>query len=90
MKVCFCASTDGERSFHLCRGPVKLVQACLFGGNTLQRYFNRGGGVMAYVQFCLCASTHRESSFQHGGGPVMLVQACLIAGNTLQCHFNRG
>ena len=69
---------------------MKLVQACLFGGNTLQRYFNRGGGVMAYVQFCLCASTHRESSFQHDGGTVKLVQACLIAGNTLQRHFNHG
>ena len=38
-----------EISFNNCRGPLKLVQACLCAGKTLQRRFNRRGGVLKYV-----------------------------------------
>ena len=56
---------------------MKLVQACLYAGNTLQRRFDRRGGAMKHVQLGLCASSDQESSLHHCGGPVKLVQSCL-------------
>ena len=49
--ACLIARNEREISFHHCRGPVKLVEACLCVGNTLQRRFNRRGD--------------QESSFHH-------------------------
>ena len=63
------------------------MHACLLAGNTLQRRFDRQGGILKHVQVCLCPNAHRESNFHHGGSPVKLVQACLFAGNTLQRHL---
>ena len=49
VQVSLCASTDQESGFHQCGYPEKLVQACLFAEDTLQRHFNIGGGVMRHV-----------------------------------------
>ena len=68
---------------------MKLVQASLCAGDTLQRHFNRRGGAVKHVHDCLSASKDRESCFHRCGGPVKLVQAFLCAGNTLQRRFNR-
>ena len=73
------AKKDLESSFHHCGSPVKLVQACLCAGSTLQRRFNRRRDAMKQVQACLNARKDLESSFHHCGGPVKLVQACLCA-----------
>ena len=73
------ASKNGENSFHYCGSPVKLVQACLWAGNTLQRHLNRRGGAVKNVQACLNVRKDLESSFHHCGGPVKPVQACLLA-----------
>ena len=73
------ARKDVESSFHHCGDPVKLVQACLCGENTLQRTFNRRGYAVKHVQACLSASKDGECSSYHCGGPVKLVQACLCA-----------
>ena len=35
---------------------MKLVQASLYAGNTLQRRLNRRGGAMKHVQVCLGGS----------------------------------
>ena len=66
--------------FHHCGRPVKLVQACLCAGNTLQRRFNCRRVAVKHVQACLSARNDLESSFYHCGGPVKPVQACLCAG----------
>ena len=66
---------------------MKLVQACLYAENTLQRRFNRRGRAVKHVQAYLSASKHGESTFHHCGGPLKLVQACFCAGNTLQRRF---
>ena len=50
------ARKDGDLSFHNCEGPVKLVQTCLYAGNTLQRRFRRRGGAVKHVQACICES----------------------------------
>ena len=83
------ASKHVESSFHHCGSPVKLVQACLFARNTLQRRFNHRRGAVEHVQTCLSARKDVESSFHHFEGPVKLVEACLCAENTLQRRFNR-
>ena len=49
MQACLSTSKDGESNFHHCGDPVKLVQACLCAENTLQRRFNRRGGVVKHV-----------------------------------------
>ena len=77
VQSCLSASKGGESSFHYRGSPVKLVQACLWAGNTLQRHLNRRGGAVKHVQVCLCASTDRERKFHQCGGPVKLMQACL-------------
>ena len=56
IQACLSASKDGESSFHYCRSPVKLVQACLWAGNTLQRHSNRLGCAVKHVEDCLSAS----------------------------------
>ena len=86
--TCRSASKDRGSSV-LCGGPVKLVQTCLYAGNTLQRRFNRRGGAVKHVQACLCARKDGESNFHHCGGPVKLVQASLCVGNTIQRRFHR-
>ena len=43
----------GDICFPNCGGPVKLVQTCLYAGDTLQRRFNRQGGAVKHVQACL-------------------------------------
>ena len=68
---------------------MKLMQASLFEGNTLQRRINRLGSAVKQVQACLSANKDGESSFHHCGDPVKLVQASLCAGNTIQARFNR-
>ena len=82
--TCISASRDRERSFHHCGGPVKLVEASLYAGNTLQCriHIHRLGSPVKHVQACLSANKDAESSFHHCGGPVKLVQSCLCAGNT--------
>ena len=87
--ACLSDSKDGESSFHYCGSPVKLVQACLWAGNTLQRHLNRRRGAAKHLQASLSARNVRESSIHHCGGPVNLVQACLCVRNTLQRRFNR-
>ena len=79
VKACLSARKNRESGFHHCGGPVKLVQACLCAGNTLQRRFNRRRDAMKHVQACLRARKDLESSFHHCGGPVKLVQTCLLA-----------
>ena len=68
---------------------MKLVQACLCAGNTLQRRFNRRRGAVNHVQACLSARKYLESSLHHSGDPVKLVKPCLFAENILQRSFNR-
>ena len=34
ISACLSAREDRESSFHRCRGPVRLVQACLCAGKT--------------------------------------------------------
>ena len=77
MQACLSARKDVESSFHNCGSPVKLVQACLCAGNTLQRRFNRRRGAVKHVQACLSATKDLESSFHHCGDPVQPVKACL-------------
>ena len=57
----------GESSLHYCGSHVKLVQACLCAGNTLQRRFNRRGGAVKLMQACLSASEDGESTFHYCG-----------------------
>ena len=66
------ARKDGERSFLHCGSPVKLEQACLCVGSTLQR---RRGGAVKLVPTCLCAGNILKSRFKRGGGAVKHVQA---------------
>ena len=49
VQVCLYASTDQESGFHHCGHPEKLVQACVCAEDTLQRHFNRSGGIMRHV-----------------------------------------
>ena len=49
-----------EKAFHYCGSPVKLVQACLWAGNTLERRFNRRSGAVKHVQACLSTSKDGE------------------------------
>ena len=42
-----------ECSFHHCGGPMKLMQACLCVGMTLQSRVNRRAGDVKHVQPCL-------------------------------------
>ena len=79
VQACLSARKDVESSFHHCGSPVKLVQGCLYAGNTLQRCFKRRRGAVNHVQACLSARNDLESSFHHFGGPVKLVQACFCA-----------
>ena len=44
---------------------MKLVQACLCAGKTLESRFNRRGGAVKHVQSSLSASKDLESSFHH-------------------------
>ena len=39
VQACLSARKDGESSFHHCGGPVKLVQTCLYAGNTQNTVF---------------------------------------------------
>ena len=70
MQACLSASKDGESRFHYYGSHVKLVQACLWAGSTLQRHFNRRGGSVKHVQACLSAIKEGESSFLYCGSPV--------------------
>ena len=76
MQVCLCARKDGDLSFHNCGGHVKLVQTCLYAGNTLQSRLNRRGGVVKHVQASSSARKVGQISFVHCRGPVKLVQTC--------------
>ena len=60
---CLSGSKDWQSSFHHCGNPVKLVQACLCVGSTLQWRFHRRGGAVRHVQACLSARKDGESSF---------------------------
>ena len=75
--VCFSAREDRKANFHLCRGPVRLMQACLCGHNAV---LTSQGSAVKHLQSCLSAGEDLESSFQRCGGPLRLVQACLRAG----------
>ena len=77
VQACLRDRKDVESSFHHCGSPVKLVQACLCAGNTLQCHLYRRGRAVKQVKACLSARKDRESSFHHCGSPVKLVQACL-------------
>ena len=79
VQTCLSARKDVERSVHHCGGHVKLVQACLCAGNTLQRRFNPRRDAMKHVQVCLSGRKDLERSFHHYGNPVKLVQARLCA-----------
>ena len=61
--------------FHHCGSPVKLVQACICVGSTLQRHFHRRGGAVKHVQAFLSTRKDGEISFLHCGSPVKLAQA---------------
>ena len=63
--ACLIARKEREISLYHCLGPVKLVQACLCAGRTLQHRFNRRGGALKHVQAFLSASKDRENSFHH-------------------------
>ena len=47
------AKKELEGSFHHCGDPVKLMQACLWVGKTLQSRANRRAGDEKHVQACL-------------------------------------
>ena len=79
VQACLSNNKDGERIFHHCGSPVKLVQACLCAPNTLHLRFNRGGGALKRVQACSSSSKYGESTFHYCGSPVKLVQHCLYA-----------
>ena len=72
VQACFSANKDWESSFHHCGGPLQMVQTCLCAGNTLQRRFNRRGGVVKHVQACLRARKDGESSFHNCAGGASL------------------
>ena len=72
VQACLSARKDGESSFLHCGGPLQMVQTCSCVGNTLQRRFNRQGGVVKHMQTCLSARKDGESSFLHWGSPVKL------------------
>ena len=50
--VCLNAREDRKGRFHLCRGPVRLIQACLCGYNAVLT--SQGSAVM-HLQSCLSA-----------------------------------
>ena len=77
VQACLSASKDGESCFHYCGRPVKLVQACLWAVNTLQRRFKRRVCAVKHVQACLSANKDGEISVHYCGSHVKLVQACL-------------
>ena len=82
LQASLCPSKDVEGSFHLCVGPIMLLQGCLNVRKVRKGCFNRRADAMKYVQACLSARKDRENSFHHCGGPVKLVQACLCAVKT--------
>ena len=82
VEACLSSREHRESSFHLSRGAVRLVQACLCAGKTLQNRFNLRGCAVMHVEDCLSSREDRESSFHRCGGHVRLVQASFCAGNT--------
>ena len=54
---------DVESSFHHCGGPVKLVQACLCVGSTIQRRFQRRRRAVNHVHACGSADKDGETVF---------------------------
>ena len=50
VKACLSASKDRESCFHRWGGRVKLMQAFLCAGSTLQRRFNRRGSAVKHVR----------------------------------------
>ena len=88
-QACLSANKHWQSSFLHCGGFVKLVEACLCVGNTLQSRFKPGGSAVKYVQACLSSSKNRVSSFHHCGGPVKLVQPSIWAGNIPQRRITR-
>ena len=76
LKACLSARVDRESSYHHCRGPVRLVQACLCEGKARSRGFDHRGGAVKHVQACLSSREDQESCFRHCRRPVRLVQDC--------------
>ena len=54
VKACLSARKDRESSFHHYGGPMMLVQACLWAGNTLQPHSNRRRGAAKHVRLFKC------------------------------------
>ena len=79
VQACLSVSKGGKSSFHYCRGPVKLVQACLCAKNTLQCHLYHRGRAVNQVKACLSIRKDLETSFHQCGGPVKPVLACLCA-----------
>ena len=69
------AKRQRESSFHLCGGPVKLVEVWLCA-----RRFSEAGA----SQFM----KDRQSSFLHCGGPVQLAEACLFSRKDRETSFH--
>ena len=68
---------------------MKVVQACLCGGNTIPRHFRRRKWAVKNVQPSLSARNDGESNFHHCGGLVKVVEACLCVGSSIQRRFHR-
>ena len=49
---------------------MKLVEASLYAGNTLQSRINHLGSAVKHMQACLSTNKDRERSFHHCGGLV--------------------
>ena len=79
LQDCLSAREDRKSCFYLCRGPVRLMQACLCGHNAV---LTSQGCAVKHLQSCLSAGKDLESSFHSCGGPLRLVQACLCAEKT--------
>ena len=56
----FSSRKDVESRFHHCGSPVKLVQACSYARNTIQRRFHRRRG---HVQACGSANEDGKTVF---------------------------
>ena len=54
--ACLSASKDRECRSHHCGSPLKLVEATLYVGNTLQSRINRLGSAVKHVLACLSAN----------------------------------
>ena len=75
VQACLSGRKKEKAVFTTCGGLMKLVQTCLYAGNTI--HFHRQGGAVKHVQACLIARKDGDLSFHNCGGPVKLVLTCL-------------